>query len=259
MVEKERAPFTPPRRRFDMRELSRVAAWGLAALGALTLAAYAASSPVGEDRLIVAVASLRGVPPPERLARTPAETEARQLAAVVRGLTADREQLLARLDTLERNVNEATGSIARAAATPPAAAPAVPASPPPAVAAPETVQPPQASAPPEPPPARAAAPPSDEPVPLPAPKAEFGVDLGRANSVEGLRQLWAAARSRHGSALEGLRPIVAVREIPRGGGVELRLVAGPLPNAAAAARTCAMLPGAVCHPTLFEGQRLASR
>jgi hypothetical protein len=41
--------------------------------------------------------------------------------------------------------------------------------------------------------------------------------------------------------------------------VELRLVAGPLPNAAAAARACAMLPGANCHPTVFEGQRLALR
>ena len=55
-----------------MRDLSRVATWGLATLGALTIAAYAASSEVGEDRLIVAVANFRGVPPPERLARAPA-------------------------------------------------------------------------------------------------------------------------------------------------------------------------------------------
>ena len=72
MVENARGTaFTPPRRRFDMRDFSRLATWGLAALGALTIAAYAASSEIGEDRLILAVASIRGVPPPERLARAP--------------------------------------------------------------------------------------------------------------------------------------------------------------------------------------------
>ena len=72
MVEKPRGEtFAPPRRGFDMRDLSRVATWGLVTLGALTIAAYAASSEVGEDRLIVAVANFRGVPPPERLARAP--------------------------------------------------------------------------------------------------------------------------------------------------------------------------------------------
>ena len=255
MVEKARGQaFTPPRRRFDMRDFSRVATWGLAALGALTLAAYAASSEVGEDRLILAVASIRGVPPPERLAQTPTEAQTRQLAAAVRGLSADREQLLTRLDSLERNIGEVTGSIARAS-NPPAATTPMPAGPPPIVAAPDVVTPaPTAHAVPDSPAARA--PPSDEPA---APRTEFGVDLGRANSVAGLRQLWTATISRHGNALEGLRPVVTVREIPRGGGVELRLVAGPLSNAAAAARVCAMLPGTVCHPTLFDGQRLALR
>lgn len=251
------APFKPLRRRFDRRDFARVAGWGLSALGALTIAAYAASSEVGEERLIVAVASFRGVPPPERLARTPADTLTHQLASAVRELSSEREQLLARLDTLERNVSDVTGSIARAASQPVVApSPQPPPSLPPIVSAPEVAKP----APPAEPPAARVAPPvqavPEEPV---APRTEFGVDLGRANSVEGLRQLWAAAKSRHGGALEGLRPIVAVREIARGGGIELRLVAGPVPNAAAAARICALLPGAACHPTVFEGQRLALR
>jgi hypothetical protein len=265
MVEKAQdLAFAPQRRRFDMRDFSRVASWGLAALGALTIAAYAASSELGEDRLILAVAQIRGVPPPERLARTPDDTLTRQLATAVREFSAEREQLLARLDTLERNVNEVTGSITRSASQPttPGPAPTSTATPalPPIASAPEIV----ASAPlpgvfPEPPAPRAA-PPAQVPPEEPAtPKTEFGVDLGRANSVEGLRQLWNSAKSRHGGTLESLRPIVAVREIARGGGVELRLVAGPLPNAAAAARVCALLPGSACHPTVFDGQRLALR
>jgi hypothetical protein len=266
MVEKAQGQaFATPRRRFDMRDLSRVATWGLATLGALTIAAYAASSELGEERLILAVANFRGVPPPEYLARAPADTLTLQLATTVRKLSAEREQLLARLDTLERNVSDVTGSITRSTNVPPVAAPppaaAAPTTLPPIVSAPDIV----ASAPPagvfpEPPAARTTSPAQISPdEPAAPPKAEFGIDLGRANSVEGLRQLWNAAKSRHGNALESLRPIVAVREIARGGGIELRLVAGPLPNAAAAARICALLPGSACHPTVFEGQRLALR
>jgi hypothetical protein len=108
------------------------------------------------------------------------------------------------------------------------------------------------------PPATAAAPVEPSSSAKDETKPEFGIDLGRANTVEGLRQLWNAMKSRHGGALEGLRPILSVREIARSG-VELRLVVGPLSNAAAAARLCASLPGVTCHPTVFDGQRLASR
>ena len=236
--------FTPPQRCFDMRDFSRLAGWGLASLGALTLAAYAASSEVGEDRLIVAVASIRGVPPPERLARTPADPATRQLAETIRELSADRNQLSARLESLERNVGDVTSSIARLPNPAMAAPPAY--TPPPGISAPEATL--------TPPPAASHATPDE-----PATKAEFGIDLGRANSLEGLRQLWNVMKSKHGGALEGLRPVVAVHEIARAGGVELRLVAGPLANASAAARLCASLPGAACHPTVFDGQRLALR
>ena len=125
---------------FEMRDLSRVAAWGLATLGALTIAAYAASSEIGEDRLILAVANFRGVPPPERLARSPADGLTRQLAVTVRELSAEREQLLARLDTLERNLSDVTGSISRAANQPPAPAP-TPTTLPPVVSTPDVVTP----------------------------------------------------------------------------------------------------------------------
>lgn len=254
--------FTPPPRRFGLRDLSRLGTWGLVALGALTLTAYAASSDIGKDRLILVVANLRGVPPPERLARTPADTRARQVAETLRELATDREQLVARLDKLERNVGDMTGSIARIATAPtPSVTWPIPAIAPPeaqpAAAPPESVV---APAPPTPatdvPLPRAAAPQTavDDAV-----KPEFGVDVGRSNSVEGLRQLWNALKGRHGAALEGLRPVMTIREVARSGGVEIRLVAGPIPNATAAARLCASLPGVPCHPTVFDGQRLALR
>ena len=70
-------------------------------------------------------------------------------------------------------------------------------------------------------------------------KTEFGLDLGSASTVEALRTAWTAALRRHGPLLEGLRPVVQMRERPRPGAVELRLIAGPIPNAATAARLCA--------------------
>ena len=231
-----------PWRRFGIRELSRVAGWGLAAMGALTIAAYAASTNLGEDRLIMAVANFRGVPPPEQLARRQIDPQSRQFSEAIRELSGDRDQLMARLNNLERSVGDITSSIARAATPPPA--PAAAPAPAPVISMPEATLAPA---------------PIDEPAAGKGEgKPEFGVDLGRANSVEGLRQLWSAMKSRHGGALEGLRPVVTVREIARSG-VELRLVAGPLSNAAAAARLCAALAGATCHPTVFDGQRLALR
>jgi hypothetical protein len=93
-------------------------------------------------------------------------------------------------------------------------------------------------------------------------KTEFGIDIGRAATIEGLRALWTVASRRHANLLEGLRPIVHLRENNRRpGNVELRLVAGPLSNAATAARLCAAMAagGAACQPALFDGQRLATR
>ena len=94
-----------------------------------------------------------------------------------------------------------------------------------------------------------------------AAKTEFGLDLGSATTVEALRTAWTAALRRHGPLLEGLRPVVQMRERPRPGGMELRLIAGPVPNAAAAARLCISMTaaGAICAPAVFEGQRLAVR
>jgi hypothetical protein len=108
--------------------------------------------------------------------------------------------------------------------------------------------------------------PPDTPLPSPSPgstvvKTEFGLDLGTAPSTEALRAAWIAMLRRHGTLLQGLQPAVQTRERGRAGAVELRLIAGPIANASAAARICAALTaaGGICAPTVFGGQQLAVR
>ena len=74
-----------------------------------------------------------------------------------------------------------------------------------------------------------------------------------------MRTLWTRLKANQPGLLEGLRPIVALREGQRGGAPELRLIAGPLANASVAARLCAALAaaGQACQPAVFDGQRLA--
>lgn len=249
-------------RKFGIRDLGRLALWGLAAAGALTAVAYAGSTDVGRERVKVAIAEIHEtlMPTGVQRVRPLSAQEGRRLAETVRSLTADRDRLLTRIATLEHNVEDITGSIARvqkaadAAQHPPEPAPqpqAPPETAPPQTTAPEdvtssiTVQ--------------AATPPLPAPAPVPAPtpaKPEFGLDLGSAPTVEALRTAWAVALRKHGRLLEGLSPMVRTRERPR---AEFRLIAGPLPNAATAARICAAMnaAGAICQPSMFEGQRLA--
>ena len=93
-------------------------------------------------------------------------------------------------------------------------------------------------------------------------KTEFGVDLGSANSVNGLRAMWRGLlKSRSNAPLAALRPIIVIKEAPNGSGMQLRLVAGPLSDAGAAARICAVLTenNRNCETTVFDGQRLSLR
>jgi hypothetical protein len=89
-------------------------------------------------------------------------------------------------------------------------------------------------------------------------RTEFAVDLGTANSVGGLRNLWRTVVASN-AALKALTPIILVRENKNGLGAQLRLAAGPLQDAATAAKICAALAGAKrgCETTVFDGQRLA--
>ena len=89
--------------------------------------------------------------------------------------------------------------------------------------------------------------------------ADFGLDLGAANSINGLRALWRGLVKSHKPQLDGLRPLIAVHERRNGLGLQLRLVAGPIKDAAAAAHICAVLSekDRGCKTTAFDGQRLS--
>ncbi len=248
------------KRKFGWKDLGRTALWGVSAVSALSVAVYAGTTETGRNRLHVAFAEIHEIllPTGVEQPRPLNAREGRRLAETVRHLSGDRDRLLARLATLEQNVDGITGSIARvekaARATEPPPEPyAQPAK---APATPDDVT-------------SSINPPPLDPNSAPTPpqpssgvsKPEFGLDLGGASTVEALRTAWAVALRRHGALIEGLRPVVNTRDRPRPGGPELRLIAGPIPNAATAARLCAAMTaaGAICAPAMFDGQRLAVR
>jgi hypothetical protein len=89
---------------------------------------------------------------------------------------------------------------------------------------------------------------------------QFGIDLGTAHSVPGLRALWRGLlKSKSNAPLTALRPIIVIKESTKGLGMQLRLVAGPLNDAGTAARICAVLTEDKrnCETAIFDGQRLS--
>ncbi len=269
---------------FGSRKTWRLAIWAAIATAAIVVAVIAAFIDSGSRR--AARMPDQGRQPAAAVSTQPstfdAEMEARRLAEAVRLLAADRDRLMARINALERNLSDVTGSIGTAARRPagsnvppmlspaPAAGAAAPqpGALPPIAVAPATRQPQPAGSVPHPAQEpssaadRLASPPAVDTGPTGSigTRTDFGVDLGGAANVEGLRALWARVRGSNEALFEGLRPIVAIREGTKPGAVELRLVAGPLSNAGAAARLCATLAaaaGSTCQPTIFDGQRLA--
>jgi hypothetical protein len=158
------------------------------------------------------------------------------------------------------------------ATTPPPLIPAKSMMGPPDPAAPKLIEVPKPAAQAGPPVVAAARPPKDQSPPDAAPNTpsaappsevtvqhtDFAVDLGSANSVGGLRALWRGLVKSNGELAE-LHPIIVVKESTTGLGMQLRLAAGPLHDAAAAARICAALTEnkRACETTVFDGQRLA--
>jgi len=91
-------------------------------------------------------------------------------------------------------------------------------------------------------------------------RTEFGIDVGGANSITGLRALWRGlSKSRSNTPLAALQPIIVIREGTSGRGMQLRLVAGPLSDAATAAKLCAVMTesGRDCETAVYDGQRLS--
>ena len=146
---------TPPdpdlpntRKPLRTRPLWRLFGWGSAACIALAAVALITQTDVGNKRLQLALGHasepaqvVAQIPP--RATETTAEAETKLLAAKLRELAADRERLTARIATLERNLEDMTGSIkqqseqlaaARAAANTTPPAPSAPATTPAVVA-----------------------------------------------------------------------------------------------------------------------------
>jgi len=254
-----------------VRRAWRLGAWSGIALLCVAAAVVSAYTETGARRLALGDAA---VIPTATLPSVP-DNEARRLADTVRVLSADRDRLAARLSALERNLDDVTGSIPnrsgaeRGGAGNPAASPLPPnLMPPPVSAAPPPVVVAPASPPVRaPPPAPVVSRPATSPwiaadaaaTGSTATRTEFGIDLGTAATVEGLRNLWTAIKGTQAPLLEGLRPVVAVRDGAKPSTLELRLVAGPLANAGVAAKLCAALAdaGLTCAPAVFDGQRLA--
>jgi hypothetical protein len=298
-------------RHIDMRPLLRIGAWGACAVIAVTGVVYSGRTDAGAERAQVALTTLREMPreiiahPGILLAWRPTadDGETKRLAETVRKLTADRDRLATRVATLEQNLTDLTGSIARGQAPAQAAAASsatrpddkADAFPPPAppdvaspgnsgdsrsVAAPAEPAAPAAGAPrstrmatiqsyvtSSTPPAsggsetRVATAPAEAPPPADTPANGYAIDLGTATNVNLLRKHWDTVKSAHAATLEGLRPLVSVRQSSRPGFTEFHLVAGPVADADAAARLCQALSTArvPCRPSTFEGQRLDLR
>ncbi len=89
-------------------------------------------------------------------------------------------------------------------------------------------------------------------------QTDFAVELGSANTLAGLRALWRGVRHLNAD-LAALSPIIVIKEGNNGLGMRLHLAAGPLKDAAAAAKICAALAARKrsCESTIFDGQRLA--
>ena len=302
---------------FDGRAMWRLASWGVGSVAALVVAILATRSPAAINRDQMASAELARQSQQVQWIAKESQNKARELAAAVDTLNADRDRLYTRVTMVEQGLDSVTGALARppapassSASTPkePSSEPSQAALMPPADADPigpfkpaeAKAEAPPASLPkiapvatvaPAAPVASTATPakrdeqkaetPAANPSPAPEVTAalatpdtaagdtlsstrvrrtEFGVDLGGANSVEGLRAVWRGALKTGAQQLASLQPIIMVKERNDGLGMQLRLVAGPLSDAAEAAKLCAGLlteRNRPCETSVYEGQRLS--
>jgi hypothetical protein len=247
-------PLTPSRnpddRSFGMRSLLRLAIWGASAAIALGLVVLASYTDVGSQRLMLAFAPGSGPTTAQLAARSiEVENETRRVAAALQSLDAERERLLTRITSLERTVEDITGSIQRqGASTGSTSSPAAEVKP--SASAFETT--PESTS-------HVTALSSDPNNAADKANLKLGVDLGGAANFDGLRLLWKSIHDTHPALFDSLHPLVLVRENRRTRAVELRLLVGPVADAEAAARLCSTLAGhrRSCQPTSFEGQQFS--
>ena len=256
-----------PRRGRDLSALLWLCGWGVATAIALSALAITSQTQTATERL----RSIFAVSEPTAVAQIPPrvtqlELETQMLIEQVRALSADRDRLAGRVALLEGSVDDMTGAIKRQAAAT-AAALAARAAPPPQPntlpvaqpAAEARADPVITATVPLPPGRGSTVQASAEPETPPAAANEFGLDLGGAPTLDGVRQRWTTVKAGFGPLLSGLHPLAAPER--RQGKTSYRLVVGPLPNGPAAAGLCAHFNAAhtACRAVKFEGEQIAQR
>jgi hypothetical protein len=279
----------PRRRSRQFKALLWLGGWGGAAAIALIALAIASQTKTAGERLrqIFALnepAAIAQMPP--RV--TQLESDMKLLTAQVRALTVERDRLAGRIALLESSIDDMTGAIKKQAAATAAALAAKSA--PPASAAPAATAPattaaaasPSATAAPAAlsaaaaaastpradasnapavpmPPTRVATVAVSEPPPSATAQSEFGLDLGGAATLDGIRQRWVTVKANFGPLLSGMYPLAAHER--RAGASGYRLVVGPLPNSPAATGLCAHFAAArtACKSAKFDGEQIADR
>jgi hypothetical protein len=256
--------------------------WGGAAAIALVALAIASQTKTAGERLrqVFAInepAAIAQMPP--RVSQL--ESNVQLLSAQVRALTVERDRLAGRIALLESSIDDMTGAIKRQAAATAAALAAKTAAPAPSAPATIAASPPLPAAltPPSPvatvsaapksdasnaaavpmPPTRVAAVAANEPQSSVSPQNEFGLDLGGAATLDGIRQRWVTVKASFGPLLSGMYPLAAREH--RAGASGYRLVVGPLPNSPAATGLCAHFAAArtACKSVKFDGEQIVER
>ncbi len=225
---------------FTMRHLWRQAMWGSAAVVALLVAILTSFTDTGSQRVATILSSLNLAPSSSyRSAQAGSqaakhtldpETAVRQLAQAVRGLGEDRDRMMTRLASLERNMDDMTGSITQQIEAAKAAAAQAPSAPwpsesSPAPAAPASVEfdgradcaatgRPSVAVAAEPRDCAAAEQPASDAA-APAPSPAYGADIGNGASIKALRARWAEMRAAHAEIFDGLQPVVKMRDNAR--------------------------------------------
>lgn len=278
----------PHIRRRDIRAFYWLCGWGGAATFALIVFVIASQTKTASDRLRLIFAASE----PSAVAQMPPrvaqlEIETRFLTDQMRSLAVDRDRLAGRIALLESTIDDMTGTIKKqAAATAALAAKATPLPNPTttgsttsAPTAATRIVPAIANAAPSNTNVSAgsdaiaapidaipiattrftAATPASEPEAPAANPVEFGLDLGGAANIDGVRQRWITVKANFGPLLSGMYPVAAHER--RAGGTGYRLVVGPLPNSAAASSLCAHFTAArtACRSAKFDGEQIVQR
>lgn len=278
----------PHIRRRDIRAFYWLCGWGGAATFALIVFVIASQTKTASDRLRLIFAASE----PSAVAQMPPrvaqlEIETRFLTDQMRSLAVDRDRLAGRIALLESTIDDMTGTIKKqAAATAALAAKATPLPNPTttgsttsAPTAATRIVPPIANTAPSNTNVSAgsdaiaapidaipiattritAATPASEPEAPAANPVEFGLDLGGAANIDGVRQRWITVKANFGPLLSGMYPVAAHER--RAGGTGYRLVVGPLPNSAAASSLCAHFTAArtACRSAKFDGEQIVQR